>query len=288
MSVNNYAVFILTHGRPNNVVTYNTLRKQGYSGKIYLIVDDKDNTRHDYIEKYKSEVILFSKEEIGKTFDLMDSFDNNKVIVYARNACWEIARKLKLDFFLQFDDDYTEFWILDNKRKKQVKTMQLDWLFNSFLRCLESTKVRTLAFVQGGDLIGGFGSQSVRAKYKRKAMNTFFFKVGTEREDMKFVGRMNEDVNAYLLGGMRGDIFIQTAEVKINQKATQQNAGGMTEAYKSNGTYVKSFYSVINAPSCCKIARMLSHVNERIHHKIKWDNAASKILRESCRKPSRN
>ena len=34
----------------------------------------------------------------------------------------------------------------------------------------------------------------------------------------------------------------------LNQKATQSNLGN-TEAYKSFGTYVKSFYSVMVSPS---------------------------------------
>ena len=38
---NNFAVFILTNGRANNVITYKVLRKQGYTGKIYLMVDDE-------------------------------------------------------------------------------------------------------------------------------------------------------------------------------------------------------------------------------------------------------
>ncbi len=31
--------------------------------------------------------------------------------------------------------------------------------------------------------------------------------------------------------------------------STQQTTGGMTEAYQENGTYVKSFYSVMHMPS---------------------------------------
>ena len=38
----NYAVFILSHGRPDNVITYQTLRKCGYTGRIFIIVDDED------------------------------------------------------------------------------------------------------------------------------------------------------------------------------------------------------------------------------------------------------
>ena len=33
---NNFAVFILTHGRPDNVKTLQTLKKCGYTGAIYL------------------------------------------------------------------------------------------------------------------------------------------------------------------------------------------------------------------------------------------------------------
>jgi hypothetical protein len=40
---NNFAVFILTFGRPDNIKTYKTLDRFGYSGKKYLIcsTDDK-------------------------------------------------------------------------------------------------------------------------------------------------------------------------------------------------------------------------------------------------------
>ena len=54
----NIAVFILSHGRPYNVITYKTLRKSGYTGKIYIIVDDEDKT----INEYKS---IFNKIRNG-------------------------------------------------------------------------------------------------------------------------------------------------------------------------------------------------------------------------------
>ena len=36
----NFVVFILTHKRPTKQLTLETLRKQGYTGRIYLVVDD--------------------------------------------------------------------------------------------------------------------------------------------------------------------------------------------------------------------------------------------------------
>ena len=34
---NNFAIFILTHGRPDNVITLESLQKANYSGKTYFI-----------------------------------------------------------------------------------------------------------------------------------------------------------------------------------------------------------------------------------------------------------
>ena len=40
-----FVAFILTHGRADNVITYNTLRNHGYTGRIVLIIDDEDTQR---------------------------------------------------------------------------------------------------------------------------------------------------------------------------------------------------------------------------------------------------
>ena len=34
------AIFIPTYNRPNNIITYETLKKQNYNGDIYFIVGD--------------------------------------------------------------------------------------------------------------------------------------------------------------------------------------------------------------------------------------------------------
>jgi len=63
--INNFCAFILTHGRPDNVKTYATLRKHGYTGKIYLIIDNEDKTAKQYYKKYGNEVIMFDKLKIA-------------------------------------------------------------------------------------------------------------------------------------------------------------------------------------------------------------------------------
>jgi hypothetical protein len=285
MATHNYAVFILTHGRPDKVMTYHTLRKSGYTGKIYLICDDEDKTLNEYKEQYKDQVIVFSKQDYQDSFDIMDNFEGNKVIVYARNACYDIARVLGLDYFFEYEDDYPGFYhrFVDGKTLRAEKVKNMNKVCDAFIECLENTKATTIAMAQGGDFIGGAESFD-NVQYKRKAMNSFVFKVNQDpADDCIFIGRMNDDVNTYLTQGKIGKLFCQIANVMLVQLQTQSSSGGNTEAYKAMGTYVKSFYSVIAAPSCCKVS-MLITTHPRIHHKIDWNKAVPKIINERYRK----
>jgi hypothetical protein len=110
-------------------------------------------------------------------------------------------------------------------------------------------------------------------------MNTFI--CSTDRP-FKFFGRINEDANTYTNLGRTGKMFLTLGTVMVNQKQTQESSGGMTELYLDSGTYVKSFYSVMYAPSCVHIAPMGS-VHPRLHHKINWDKCSPQIISESYR-----
>ena len=115
----NFAVFILTHGRADNVITVNTLRSQGYTGHIFFIVDNLDKQ----VDKYKSNfgkdnVIVFDKLYGMSITDTIDNFNDKRAVVYARNMCHSIANDLKLTHFLILDDDYTMFNVrYDNNGK---------------------------------------------------------------------------------------------------------------------------------------------------------------------------
>ena len=71
--------------------------------------------------------------------------------------------------------------------------------------------------------------------------------------------------------------------MSIVQTMTQQNSGGLTDIYLQNGTYVKSFYSVIHQPQAAKVAPM-GGSHKRIHHKISWNKCTPKILNEKWKK----
>ena len=280
---NNFAVFILTFGRPDNVKTYNTLNKFGYTGKKYLICSTDDKKLNEYKSKFNNEVISFNKEDIE--FDTADNFNDKRVVVYARNACFEIAKKLGIKYFIQMDDDYTDFSYRFND-KLQYNTGRgyinnVNDIFTALLKFYKSIPAKSIAMSQNGDWIGGDESSwAKKLSLKRKCMNSFF--CSTERP-FKFLGTINEDVNIYTKLGSVGNLFFTIPNVSLKQTDTQSNKGGMSDIYEASGTYIKSFYSVLFSPSSVKVS-ILNTGNSRLHHRVSWNNAIPKILNQKHKK----
>lgn len=278
-----FAVFILTHGRANNMHTYKALKKAGYTGKIVFVLDNEDDTLQDYYTNFgKENCFVFDKKQVAKQIDTMDLSDDRRAIVFARNVCWDIAKKLGYNYFLQLDDDYSNFrgrvGINGSLRTFYVK--DFDKLVDYIVDFLEVSGASTVAMSQIGDFIGGVGSKVFKERLTRKAMNSFFCKVD---RPIRFYGRMNEDVTSYILNGSRGQLFFTLADVSVDHLGTQSIGGGMTASYKDSGTYVKSFYTVMACPSSVKVYEM-GDTHKRIHHVINWEHAVPKIISSKFKK----
>jgi len=283
MKHKDFAAFILTHGRAGRVDTVKTLRKCGYTGRIVLIVDDLDKQLGDYKDEFGDQVYVFSKQKAIEMTDEGDNFNDRRAVVYARNICWDIARDLGVRYFLVLDDDYTEFRHKRDGHGEYIdkKMLKMDKVLDAMLDYYASTPTVSLAMAQGGDFIGGADGNSWH-KPKRKCMNSFICSVD---RPFKFFGSTNEDVNAYVTLGSRGDLFLTLTTVALQQRQTQSNAGGLTDIYKAFGTYVKSFYSVMYHPSSVKVS-ILNSTYERIHHRVSWRNTVPAIISEEYKKRS--
>ena len=278
---NDFAVIIPTHGRHDRVFTIDSLRKSGYTGNFYLLCDDEDKQLDKYKTKYGDKVMVFSKDDYKGKFDKMDNFGNKACVVYARNAMWDIAKKIGLKYFAVADDDYTSFqYRITPEGGYYARTVKnnLDDVFNSYIDFLITSKVDTVCFAQGGDYIGGKECTNIVNGFKvfRKMMNLYFFDIN---KPIEFKGTINEDLTSSVTEGRTGRIILTSLMNSIDQKETQAQAGGLTEIYLELGTYVKSFYSVIAAPSCVKVA-LMGNNQARIHHQVTWKNAVPKIIRE--------
>ena len=277
-----FAALILTHGRANNVKTVKSLQKAGYTGRYYIVIDDEDSQEDEYRRIYGDRVIRFCKEARAKITDVGDTSKERRCIIFARNEAFAIARNLGLKYFIELDDDYNNFEYLaeENGKMKHTKVKQLDKVLEAMIDFLDVSGAKTVAMSQGGDMIGGIKSTRWKQMLLRKAMNSFICRVDNP---VNFVGRINEDVNTYVAGGIRGELYFTTLKVMLNQKTTQKSRGGMTENYLDGGTYVKTFYSVVYAPSCVKVATM-GVTNQRCHHHVNWNACCPKIINEKWRK----
>ena len=280
-----FAVFILTHGRADNVVTFNTLRKLGYSGKWFMIIDNEDSQAQLYYKNFgRDHVVMFDKQAAVDRADTMDNFGQHKAILYARNESFRIAKEMGLTYFLMLDDDYSDinfrFAEDDKLRAKILKGNQFDLICDAMLEFLDVSGAKTVAFAQGGDFVGGLDGGNFKKGLLRKAMNSMFCRVD---RPIEFRGTMNEDVTTYTTLGSRGELFLTLCAMCVIQLPTQSLNGGMTDVYLDGGTYLKTFYSIMSMPSCVK-AKMAFGKNGRIHHNVDWEHCVPKILNEKYRK----
>lgn len=276
-----FVAVILSHGRAKKVVTYNVLRKSGYTGPIIILIDNEDPTRKEYVKIYGDQVVVFNKSAV--VVDKMDNFEKRNMVLYARHFCFDVVRSKGFRYFIQLDDDYGHFsykfdpeWIY---KERIIKN--LDSVFGILLDFMLKTKADCVCMAQNGDFIGGgAGSFGKEIKLRRKAMNSFIFDVD---KPANFVGRINEDVNLYIFGGLTGKLFFTVPVVSIAQKTTQSNTGGLTDIYLEVGTYVKSFYSVMLCPAFVTV-KIMGEKHKRLHHSVKWKNCTPMIVHQKNKK----
>lgn len=263
--------------------TYQALCKAGYTGRVVFVLDNEDASLDSYYRKFgKENCYVFDKKAVAKSVDTMDLSEDRRAILFARNVCWDIAKELGYTYFLQLDDDYSNFRgrIEIDGILRTFYVKNFDLLVDYIIEFLEVSKAHTVAMSQIGDFIGGTGSKVFKERLTRKAMNSFFCKVD---RPIKYYGRMNEDVTAYILNGSRGQLFFNLADVSVDHLGTQSLSGGMTASYKDSGTYIKSFYTVMACPSSVKVYEM-GDTHKRIHHSINWEHAVPKIISSRFKK----
>ena len=163
-----------------------------------------------------------------------------------------------------------------------MKCTQFDKLFAAMVDFLETTETVWLSFGLSSYYLGGINNSNFKKGLLRKTMGSFF--MNTEKAP-KFFCRMNDDITTNFMNTYRGKLMFTFMPIQVQTLPTQHEAGGMTEIYKENGTYRKSFYSLMNCPACVIIAKQ-GIVDMRVHHEINWNACAPKILDERWKKKS--
>lgn len=283
MENKSFAVFIMVYGRPDKMWTYHSLRKQGYTGKIFLVGDNLDKTSQQYKDKWKNEMLVFDKNKAALKMDAGDNTGDLRSTLFSANTIFDLAKERNIKHFFIMCDDYTKFGFAFKENleycTKHKRIKNLNKVFDIMINYYKKTNFLTLAMGQGGDFIGGPASSVWKKGLARKAMNTFLCSID---RPFKFMGRLNEDVTTYVNLGIKGNLLVTSSKLRLQQQPSQSQEGGLTDLYLDYGTYVKSFMSIMYNPSCVKIRRMGDH--KRIHHHVEWNYAVPLILQEKYKK----
>jgi len=271
---NRFAVFILSHGRAKTLTSYDVLRKSGYTGDVFIIVDDLDEQKDDYISIYGDKVIIFDKNKFYKLTDTMEPSGELRSITFARNASNVIAKQLGLTYHAQFDDDVTGLYHKYIGKDGKLKTRRItdfDSVVCAILDFLDDTGAVSCGLVDTGSLFGG-ASGPFRNGLAYNFNQTVICRTGA----LDFVGLGNQDVNALMLNSPRGKLLFELYCI-AHSVSKPGNAGGMTEMYKVRGLYHKIFLFVMCAPSMC-------YMTEENKLVIQRKNVVPKILSSRWKK----
>jgi len=277
-----FAVFVLTHGRAKTISTIDALLRQGYTGDYYVVIDNEDNDEQLYREKFGDHIIQFNKKEYADKLDSGDLDTDRRIGVLARNFIQDEAKRLGYKYHLQLDDDIISFLLRCERdgSLRAITTKNIDKAFDALLEYMDECDFTSLSLGSGQYCLGGVSSNNWKKGMIPKTMTTFFMRADKIRY---FKFRMNDDITTSCLNNMVGDMYYTIMQFQQRNRYTQSESGGMTEIYRDNGTYRKSFYTVMAIPSASKIS-VEGVKNLRIHHNINFDNVVPRIISDKYRK----
>lgn len=247
--MNECAIFILSNGRPDKVKTYDYL-KASFSGDVYILCDDQDETLPAYKDKFGSKVIVFNKDEWIKKSDPMDNFNSKKSVLYARNAVFEIAAAMGYRYFVMSDDDIKDLQFRYEQDGKLLAkpVSNLDKAIGYIVQLMNDTAISYFSFGTDKNFIGGVQNRNFQKKVIDKVYNFIICKSGQQHS---YKGIMNEDEIHNVISLSTGVLLKSLTAIQIVMEPVGKGeTGGNSETYKENGyySYTRNFYPIIACP----------------------------------------
>ena len=245
-----FAVFITSHESPYVCKSLTSLVENGYTGAIYLVIDDMDKR----IVEYKSETrktLVFHKLHYVETLDIGMSTYNPQLaaVLYARAAVEDFAKALGLKYFCVMDDDLIGFRVrlpIDNKLAS-FKSINLDRVFDAYIEYMDNTPICCLSFANDGSFIGGVSAFD--KVLERRSCHTVFIR-DTERPfDWSFA--VNEDYISSLRMSNVGSVMFTLPFVQRTITGMGDRDEGMSDVYKTTSDFQRAFYATIARPDVC-------------------------------------
>lgn len=282
-----FAIFICTHGRPNKQLTLEALKNCGYTGKIYLVLDDTDETIQQYLDIYGTEnVIIFNKNYYINA----DKYDNGsnelhpKCIVYAKRAVEDIANQLNFKYFAIADDDITKFSLrypVANSAKR-FKITDFDSVLSAYINVL-SCDVAAIGFGHVTSYCGGANSFSPENLSKRYLPYQFILRNGNTK--VNWTSWFAEDDITELSDGKIGKLWLVVPYVmQETEPIGDINAtGGMVDTYKKDNMFVLNFNVIRFCPQSAILRYKPGKLNRYVITRY-YDRCFPQLISEEYKK----
>lgn len=248
---NKFCVFIISHERSDRVETYDTLLRGGYTGEIYIVIDNEDSQKTKYVDRFGKFTIVFDKQYFMRQCDCVGE-SRRASAIYARNAVEYFAKELKVDSYAVMDDDIVALrykWIVG----KTVKSMQvnggLDDVFKLYADYIIDNRIATTSFQSVMFYVGGAGNISNKVSASRE---TYQIHIRNANYPVAWKSVINEDIITEILTAQQGYIWWSLPHIVYDAVPMNDKSGGVKDAYDTISAFDRAFLATIVNPSCCK------------------------------------
>lgn len=272
-----FAIFILTHGRPNNQRTLETIRREGYTGKVYLVVDDLDKTFGEYKHLYDN-VIVFDKMKYVDKTDCGLSEPKINFAVFARNAIEDIAKDMGYKFFGMFDDDLERlrFRYEEDNHLMSVEISDLDSVIDAVIEYMEDCNIATTSFAPVPVFIGGLTRLRQRNLDNGKLRECFNVVFRNSSFDVTWGLNMHEDRITSMMCGRKGQIWQMLLFIQMDLgELFGKEEGGNSSVYREMDKFQQVFFPTLVFPDSIYVSYYNNHFTPRV---IGEDNICNKIV----------
>lgn len=269
----NFAIFITSHNSPYVCHSYVSLKDAGYTGQIYIVIDDADPQLDGY--NRISNVLIFHKQDYVEKLDIGMSKENPQLaaVLYARAAVEDFAKDMNLDYFVVMDDDIYGFRYRYLKGDKLCSkpVENFDWLMYNYIEFMKESNSICLSFANDGSFIGG--ASAIDKILERRSCHTIFLRDTTKEFEWKFA--VNEDYVSSLLYANKGVLMFTLPFVQRNISGMNDRKEGMHDLYESTTEFQRAFYNVIACPWTCTVAEYKGHNVVRTNKKTAYPKIVS-------------
>ena len=275
MTKDNFAVYITTHERAEEQLTLDTLRRQGYTGKIFLVVDNEDPQLSQYKDRFKDMVVTFDKRKAMEKSDTMFNKRDRPSPLFARNWVLKEARKGQYCQGLIIDDDIKsmDYRYEDHGKLRGQKVTVLDKVFESLMDFMNESGVNSVGFAVADHFFGGLNSDIVMNRITPRLYNDYFF---NEKSDFEFVGFHTEDLVSCEINENTGTPLWTICDICLSSPPVGTSEGGMAATYDSKWQWANAFLPLMARPDVGGIK--LNKAGNEWRDSVPKSNVGSKVI----------